>query len=178
MRSLRKWLQVTAVALFLTATGCGASLTKDIQLESVASEKVDFAGLKTYAWFGGLGLVRDTTGTWSPKGLDVTAELKFLIDRELRERGYTETTDRPDFYVGFLVAANVDQLSAVEKRGGKVGALGSGEGALIVELIDAASEQTIWVGVATAEVETERSADETRKRLEYGVEELIGRVPR
>ena len=38
---------------------CGGSLTSDIKAESAADEKVNFSGMKSYAWFGGLGALVD-----------------------------------------------------------------------------------------------------------------------
>jgi hypothetical protein len=176
---LPTWLRLTALTCALLLTACSKAPTSDIKTQVAADETVKFAGYKTYSWFAGVGMVRDDTGKWDDGDLDIAAELKFLIDRTLRDRGLNEAPGEPDLFIGFLVVADVNQLKEITDRGGKVTAIeGVGESALVIELIDAKTERTIWVGAASADAQTGRSNDEVKARLDYAVTELFKGLPR
>lgn len=162
------------------ATSCSPKAqTSDIKTQTAADETIKFAGYETYAWFAGVGLLHDDTGKWDSGDLDITAELKFLIDKSLRERGLNESSSNPDLFVGFLIVADVNQLQEITDRGGKVAAVeGVGESALVIEVIDAKTERTIWVGAAAGDVQTGRSRDELKARLDYAVTTLLEGLPK
>lgn len=172
--------RIFVFAALLLFAGCAPKAqTSDIKTQTAADETVKFAGYKTYTWFAGVGMVRDDTGKWNDGGLDVTAELKFLIDKSLRERGLNESTSSPDLFIGFLIVADVNQLKEITDRGGKVTSIeGVGESALVIEVIDAKTERTIWVGAAAGDAQTGRSQDELKARLNYAVTELFKGLPK
>lgn len=170
---------VTALGLALPGCTDSNTLTADIKTQVQASEKVKFSGYKTYYWFESDGAVDDELGRWKGTDLDIPAEVKFLIDRELRARGFTEVKEEPDLFVGFFVSATIDHFKQVERRGGKVPAVeGAGEGSVVIEVIDAETERTVWVGVARGEAQTGRTDEEMRARLEHIVTKLIEQLPR
>lgn len=173
-------LRIFAFAALFLAAGCAPKAqTADIKTQTAADETVKFAGYKTYTWFAGVGMVRDDTGKWDDGDLDITAELKFLIDKSLRERGMNESTSSPDLFIGFLVVADVNQLKQITDRGGKVTSIeGVGESALVIEVIDAKTERTVWVGAAAGDAQTGRSQDELKARLNYAVTELFKGLPK
>lgn len=176
---LSKWLCGALISCAIFAGGCSKAPTSDIKTQAVADESVKFSAYESYAWFAGIGIVRDETGRWDDGDLDITAELKFLIDRTLRDRGLTEASTSPSLFVGFLVAADVNQLEEVKARGAKVASLeGTGESALVIELIDAETGHTVWPGVASADVQTGRTNDEVKARLDYAVTKLFDQLPR
>ena len=169
-----------AMLLMLAATGCGSSLTADIKAESAADEKVNFSGMKSYAWYGGLGALQDDTELWAQPGFDMTQECKFVIDRELRKKGFSESASDPDVFVAFVLVADVNQVRKIDaERGENVENLeGIGKGALLIELIDAETAKTIWLGGATAKVSSKYSDEERKQRLDYAVTELIAQLPK
>ena len=81
--------------------------------------------------------------------------------------------------MAFLLVADVNQVKKIdEERGGNVENLeGVGKGALLIELIDAETTKTIWLGGATAQVSSKYSDDERKQRLDYAISELIGQLP-
>ena len=176
----RGYGRVVATLLILAATGCGSSLTADIKAESAVDEKVNFSGMKSYAWYGGLGALIDDTELWSKPGFDMAQECKFVIDRELRKKGFSESSSDPDVFVAFLLVADVNQIKKIdEERGGNVENLqGVGKGALLIEVIDAETAKTIWLGGATAKVSSKYTDEERKQRLDYAVSELIAQLPK
>jgi hypothetical protein len=176
---LSHWLKLTTLSCALVLCSCSKAPTTDIKTQVAADETVKFSGYKSYSWFAGVGMVRDDTGKWDDGDLDITAELKFLIDSKLRGRGLNEATSTPDLFIGFLIVADVNQLKEITDRGGKVSSIeGAGEAALVIELIDAKTERTVWVGVASADAQTGRSNDEVKARLDYAVTELFKGLPK
>src|SRR5688572_31109027 len=109
---------VAAILLMLAATSCGTSLTADIKAESAADEKVNFSGMKSYAWFGGLGALIDDTNLWAQPKFDMAQEAKFVIDRELRKKGFSESSSDPDVFVAFLLVADVNQVKKIDDERG------------------------------------------------------------
>jgi hypothetical protein len=93
----------------LFIAGCASSVTKDIMIDAQADPKVDFKGYATYTWLGSAAIVYDPDGKWEPPQFDADAEIKFLIDRELRKRGMSEDSVNPDMIVAF--AAGIDMAS-------------------------------------------------------------------
>ena len=171
---------IAGILLMLAATGCGSSLTGDIKAESAVDEKVNFSGMKSYAWYGGLGALIDDTELWAKPGFDMAQECKFVIDRELRKKGFSESSSDPDVFVAFLLVADVNQIKKIDdERGGNVENLqGVGKGALLIELIDAETAKTIWLGGATAKVSSKYTDEERKQRLDYAVSELIAQLPK
>jgi len=175
------WLKLIALCYFVVSLAACApkAPTSDIKTQVAADETVKFSGYKTYTWFAGVGMVRDKTGKWDDGDLDIAAELKFIIDKTMRERGLNEATENPDLFIGFLIVADVNQLKEITDRGGKTTVIeGVGESALVIELIDVKTERTVWVGAAAGEAQTGRSNDEVKARLNYAVSELFKGLPK
>jgi hypothetical protein len=161
----------------LLVCACAKAPTSDIKTAAAVDETIKFSGYRTYGWFAGLGLINDDSGRWDNGDLDIANELKFKIDKAMRERGLNESPE-PQLLIGFLVAANLDQLKEISDRGGKVSSVeGVGKSALVVELVDASTKHTVWVGAASGDAQTGRSTDELKERLDYAVTELFKALP-
>jgi hypothetical protein len=173
------WLRVIALPCVLLVCACAKAPTSDIKTAAAADETIKFSGYKTYGWFAGVGLVKDDTGRWDNGSLDVGAELKFNIDKALRDRGLNESSANPQLLISYLIAANIDQLKEIEGRGGDVSSVeGVGKSALVVELVDASTQHTVWVGAAAGDAQTGRSTGELKERLDYAVTEVFKALPR
>jgi hypothetical protein len=84
-------LLIVLSAVFLLLTGCASSVTKDIIVDTDVDPKANLKGYSSYAWLGSASIVYDPEGQWEPPQFDMDNEVKFLIDRELRAHGMTET---------------------------------------------------------------------------------------
>jgi hypothetical protein len=184
--STRKWntmhrslFRIITLSGLVFLSACAKVPTSDIKTRAAVDDTVKFSGFETYSWFAGLGLVKDDTGRWDNGELDVSAELKFIIDKSMRERGLNESSAHPDLLVGFLIVADLNQLQEVSERGGKVSSIeGVGKSALIIELIDARTNHTVWLGAAAGDAKTGRSSAELKERLDYAVTALFRDLPR
>jgi len=170
-------LAVSAVLLLLT--GCASSVTKDIIVEAEADPTINFSGYTSYTWLGSAAIVFDPEGKWEPPQFDADAEIKFHIDRELRERGMTEDSVDPDLIVGF--AAGIDMSSMeidIDPKSNLTTLDNVPLGALTVILVDARTGFAIWAGIATAEIQQSPSQETIKKRLEYAVSLMFKKLPK
>ena len=92
----RNAVVLVAALVPLLFSACSSVPTKDIEFEAAADPKVRFAGYKSYAWLAEATILRDPDGHWKPPSFDADSEIRFLIDRELRGRGMTESASDPD----------------------------------------------------------------------------------
>ncbi|MCG6887295.1 MAG: DUF4136 domain-containing protein [Proteobacteria bacterium] len=166
------------LTLFVLLAGCATSVTKDISVKAEADPKARFSGYKTYAWLGSARIVEDADGTWEPPKYDADAEVKFLINTELRDRGMEEVTSNPDLVVAFALGVDMDALKLKEDPKSKIKSLENvPQGALVVILVDAASGYVIWVGEAEAELQKNMDDKIATERLKYAITEMFKRIP-
>jgi hypothetical protein len=163
----------------LLILGCASPQMSDINIETEVNPKVELTGYKTYSWLGSAAILNDPEGRWEPPAFDADAEIVFLINRELRERGMFESQVDPDMLVFYgagidmeSVEIEVDPDTDLERM------VNVPRGALTVILIDSDSELAIWGGVATAEMKQDPDREVIRKRLEYAIEKMFTRLPR
>ena len=166
-------------AVLLLVTGCATSVTKDISVDTDSDPKTNFSGYKSYAWLGSATIVYDAEGKWEPPSFDADAEIKFLIDRELRKRGMVEDSLNPDMIVIFAAGVDMDVMQYKIDPESEIDLLENVPlGALSVVLVDADTEIVIWAGLATAEIQEEPSSEVVKKRLDYAVTEMFKELPR
>ena len=140
---------------------------------------MNFAGYKTYAWLGSATILNDPRGQWEPPEFDADAEIKFLIDRELRKRGMSESYTSPDVIVAYAAGVDMDALDLKTDPTTNNTVLDNvPQGALVVALVDGDTGFVIWVGAATGEVQTRPDANVAKARLDYAVTQLMGRLPK
>ncbi len=167
----------TVLALMLLVTSC-ASVTKDIVVETDMDPKANLKGYSTYTWLASAAILYDPEGKWEPPQFDADAEIKFLIDRELRKRGMIESAANPDLIVAF--AAGIDMATMeikIDPESYLETLRNVPMGALVVALIDGKTGLAIWGGVATAEIQESPSMEVIKKRLDYAVSSMFKKLP-
>ena len=172
---------VSAAALGVALSlACASTPTSDIRVHSAADKKSNISAYKSYAWDTSAGVLNDRTGVWVPKDVDTQAELQFLIDEKLRGRGMTVAQESPDLLVSMLIAADVRDVEEIKsKRGEAVAGLDPvGKGALLVELVDAETGKTVWLGAAEGEVRGSNTLEQSKERLAYAVDKLFEQLPK
>ncbi len=171
-------IKVVVLAVTVVLISCSRGLTQDIKTQAVVDPHASFSNISTYGWYGAAEVLNDPQEMWTPGAVDPGAEIKFLIDEKLRNRGWSESPT-PEVLIAFLVVNEVKDLAVIEdERAGNVPDLvGVGEGALLVEVIDANTRTSMWIGAATAETRTGRPADDVKARLKYAVDHLFSQLP-
>ncbi len=155
--------------LLVLLVGC-APYAKDIRIETELDSKADITAYKSYAWLGDVSILNDPNEKWQPSGLDISSEIKFMIDRELRAGGLHLSDDKPDLAVSFLVGADMESMKLKADPDSKLESLQNvPEAALVVILIDVATENVIWLGKAEGEVQKGADQEQVRKRIDYAI---------
>ena len=172
--NIRCYLVIGAMALL--GAGC-ATVTKDIKVDAETRPGTDLTRYKTYAWIGSAQIINDPRGQWEPPKLDADAEIRWLIDRELRKRGMTEVNRSPDLLVGFAAGINMEALELVKDPETKADSMRKvPKGALVVVLADAATRVPLWLGTATADLQEKPDVEMAQKRLDYAVTRMFEKI--
>lgn len=173
----RGWVLGVMLGVTSVFVGCSKGPTSDIQSQFVAAPDFDASKYKTFGWGAGAVVSKDPLMAWSDNELDFFEETKFLIDENLRHRGLT-VSNEPELFVSFLLLNDVEQLKEVEsERAGELPKLaGVGKGALLIEIVDATTGSTAWLGAVTAETDSGRSTDAKKQRLRYAVDQVLGKL--
>jgi hypothetical protein len=168
---------VPLLALWLLA-GC-ASVTEDIRVQSESDPGLDLGSYRTYSWLGAAEIAPDTHGNWEPPGFDADAEIRRLLNRELRRRGMREVDSDAQLVVGFGAGINPEVFQIVENPDNKMYTLQNApRAALVVVFIDPRTRRPVWVGTAVGDVKAGRSADEVRRRIDYAVTSMLRQAAR
>lgn len=175
---MKKLMTGVIVAIVLLSS-CSSIPTKDIKFDTEADPKVNFAGYETYAWLGAAAILNDPYGQWEPPTFDADAEIKFLIDRELRKRGMSENSADPDMFVVFAAGIDMETLELKADPQTKMEKWSNvPQGALLIAMVDGESTFVIWAGVATAEIQQSPDTQTVKARLDYAVTGLLKELPR
>ena len=174
----KKYVGFFAIVAMLLAS-CASTPVKDIKFDAQADPKANFSGYKTYAWLGSAAIVNDALGQWEPPQFDADAEIKYLIDRELRKRGMSESANSPDLVVVFAAGVDMDAIGLKVDPKTKITMLANvPRGGLVLAFIDSASGFVIWTGLASGEVQKNPDMQTVKARLDYVVTQLFKRIPK
>ena len=147
---------------------------QDIQVDAKTNPKTNLSGYKTYAWLGAAKALNDPSKKWQPPKMDITGDIKYLIDRELRKHNINSTTVEPDLAVAFVIGVDMDALELKDDPATQGDILENiPQGALVVALIDIETGYAVWVGVAKANIIEGASAELVRERLDYAVSNMF-----
>ena len=156
-------------------SGC-ATLTRDIRVETETDPGIDLAAYQTYGWLLSAEVVNDPNGNWEPPGFDADAELRFLINKELRGKGLKEVARQPDLLVAFAAGINMEVFEINTKSESEMYTLKNApKGALVVIMIDSTTRNAVWAGSAVGDIKTDRSSTEVSKRLAYAVKTMFAK---
>ncbi len=160
------------LVFFVFLAGCSS-----IKVQTNYDDTVDFAPYKTFAFHEESIQVEGTLAS----RVAVVRAIKDEIENELTSDGYQESKDSPDFLVAFH-ASVIDPVS-VNYNPGRYSAWGSGasmiqtvsEGTLIVDIIDAGSNELVWRGTASGAVE--RGSDKASEKIHDAVHKIMAKFP-
>jgi hypothetical protein len=148
-------------------------------VDAQVDPKANFTGYTSYTWLGSAAVLNDPACQWEPPTFDADAEIKFLIDRELRKRGKTEDSVNPDLIVAFAAGIDMAALELKTDPKTKISALENvPRGGLVVALVDSDTGYVIWVGVATADIQGPTDTKVAKARLDHAVTEMFRKLPK
>lgn len=176
---MKKHLLAIATLLVFLAGCASTNVTKDIMVKTDVDPKANLSGYKSYAWLGAAAIVFDEQGQWEAPQFNVGAEIKFLVDRELRAHGMSEDSVNPDLVVAYSVGIDMDSMEIKTDPENDLEVLKNiPQGALTVILVDAQTGLAVWAGVASAELQEYPTIETSKKRLDFAVSEMFSKLPR
>jgi hypothetical protein len=172
-------IMVAVFAGLLVVACASTKLTKDIDVDVQSAPGVKINNYKSYAWVATAQILNDPQGQWEPRNFDADAEIRFLIDRELRKRGVSQVDLNPDMLVAYIAGVDMEALELKKDPQQDMEVLQNNpKGALAVIFISPVNGKAIWAGVAVGNVQGKRSSEETKKRLDYSVSEMFRKMPK
>ena len=178
--------------------GVGCMSLEPIEVSVDHDPKASFQGLKTYAWMARPAPKPGEEEIYTPQ---LKSNVERAVVRELKRRGFTQTSSNPDFLVGWYAAINdaVETSSvgsyygyaegagwdARYSRGGRQYVSGGvrlrryeyEKGSLIVDVVDPKTKRPIWRGTASAEVFPDWSEGKRRARIDTAIGMLLQEFP-
>ena len=165
--------------VILLITGCTQIPTRDITIETIADSKANFDGYKTYQWLVSAEFLNDPKGQWKRPDFDTDTEIQFLVNRELRRKGMSESSSSPDMLVGFVAGVDMDALGLrLDPETNMSTPENIPQGGLVIVLVDGGTGFVIWIGVASAEIQQGADANLMKARLDYAVTQMLKKIPK
>ncbi len=144
----RNVISFLATAAFLA--GCGGGLQVDTDFDP----QTDFASMQTYAW-----AQRTPTGDDDPRVYNpvVARRLKTAVDNALQAKGFREVSSSPDVYVAWhgAITGKMTQHDVINDYGygwGQTEVREWDEGTLLIDFIDAGTEELVYRTVGQAKL--------------------------
>ena len=177
MNIARAFEVLALVTLVSFSPGC-ATTYQDIQVDAEANPKVNFDGYNTYAWAAAAAIVRDPDHEWTAPDLNIGAEIKHLVDRELRARDMTEVVNSPDVFVTYAVGVDMKALDVVVgDEDGVERWENVPKGAVMIILTDPQTRRVMWYGTAEGDIEEHRTLEVSRDRLDHAITKMFKKSP-
>jgi hypothetical protein len=174
-----KTLKATVWIFILTVViaGC-SSLTGDIQIAIATDPAANLSRYKSYTWLGDVSALNDPENKWQAPKMNITDDIKFVIDRELRKKGIFSYTKDPDLAVVFFTGVDMENMAIKADPNTQQDVLKNIPAAdLVVALIDVKTNYVVWMGQASAEVMQNRTDEMIRERIDYAITEMFKRFP-
>lgn len=166
------------VSILFALGGCATTPVSDIEVNAEVSPNYTPSEYKTYTWLATAEIINDPEGNWEPREFDADVEIKRLIDREMSARGITEVAVYPNVFIAFAAGVDMDRLELREDPGQKIDVLQNvPRGALVVMIIDGATGNPVWAAAAVGDVDSKRTPEETKARLDYVVRQMFRKLP-
>lgn len=179
MKTLLRIFTLALIASLYACSMLGTSTSnKDIIFASEVDPKVNFKGYTTYNWIGSASIMNDPTQQWKAPGFDANAEIKFLIDLELRAKGMSESSEKPDVLVGYALGINMTNIEYKTNPDKSFKTLEAAPlGALVIMMVDANTGVIIWASSAKADIQG-NTGEAAKERLKYVINSMIGSLPK
>ena len=173
---MRKLTTLLLTVTLVLLSGCAVFNTdmQDIKVDAVTDPKANMAGYSTYVWLGAVGGLNDPTEKWQPPSMDITGDIKYLIDRELRKHGINSATENSDLAVAFFIGVDMEAMQLKDDPDTQGDVLENvPQGALVVALIDTKTGYVVWRGLAKADIVVGASSEQIRNRLDYAISKMF-----
>ena len=168
---------VTLLILTIILSAYASTLTKDIEVVTASDPKVNLKAYTKYAWLGSAALLNDPEGKWQPAKFDISSDIKFLIDRELRKKDLLEVADQDaEIAISFFTGVDMEAKGLKADPNTQVEIpTNVPKTALIVVALDIQTGFVIWMSVATGDINEDASIETTKARINYAVTKMFNK---
>jgi len=144
-----------------------------------------FTAYHTYEWVSGK---QEVTGDKRLDNALVDARIRQAVEAQLRSKGYTApAAAKPDFYVAYhvgmkdMMKGSSTQNYIGDRAHGTYTTLSDiqpyKEGTLLIDIVDAASNQLVWQASALTEVHPGMTPEERNERIGSVVRAMLSHFP-
>lgn len=179
---MKIFISALTLTLLLSLNACSniysSSSNSDITFKTDIDPKANFKGYKSYTWMGAASIMNDPSNQWKAPGFNANAEIKLLIDNELRAKNMSETSQKPDVLVGYALGINMTNIEFKENKDKSFKSLEEApKGALVILMVDAETGVVIWASSAKADIQG-NTGDAAKSRLAFAVKSMLGSLPK
>jgi len=176
MKLKSKFLIAALASIMLS--GCASTTKyKDIAIDTETDPQADFTGYQTYAWGAAAAIIRDPNNEWAPTDLDIGAEIRYITDRELRQKGLSQVVNNPDLFAIYAVGVDMKALNVVVDEENVMRFQDAHKGGVMIILADSKTLEVVWAGSAEAELLEVPDMDLGKKRLDYAISAMFDEYP-
>lgn len=175
---MKSMLCLAVVCFAAIIAGCAPSVTVNYDYDT----EYNFAPLKVYAW-----IPIKATGSVSELRIRRFVD---ALNNQLQAKGYTLSTDNPDFLVA-VHGSTKEQINVTDSGYGYGPRYGRGwgtgysdidvyqytEGTVFVDIVDAESRHMVWRGTAQTEVDDSASPEKQEQRFAEIAARLFSNFP-
>jgi hypothetical protein len=177
---MRRHFFLYGILLFVVAAAC-----RSPQVGYDYDRSADFGRYRSYAW---VSAGQEATGDKRLDNSLVNARIRAAIDAQLRAKGYVVSADgSPDFLVGYH--AGMKDLLKGSSTQNYIGDRAQGtfttisdiqsyhEGTLLIDIVDATSQQLVWQASARADVDQSLGPKERDAKVNDIVRAMLAHFP-
>jgi len=172
---MKKYYPIAILILSAFLSACSSVPTSDIKVDAAADPKVNLSAYKTYTWLGSAAVLNDPEKKWQPAEFDISSDIKFLIDRELRNKNLSEVQDKnAEIAMSFFTGVDMEAkgLKADPKTNVEIPA-NIPKAALVVVALDVETGFVIWIGTATGDISENATMEITKARIDYAITKMF-----
>ena len=150
----------------------------DIMVATAVKEGAGFDGKGTYAWQGLVSDAVETGASWKEPQPSVVAEIKRAVDKKLAARKMKETAESPSFHAYYGTGVDMTAVSLVDGSGGTLTKVDQmAKVGMCIILVDAASGDRVWAGVATGDIDWSATNERMSERIQFAVDKMFKDFP-
>lgn len=176
----------SAAILIASVLAGGSGALAEEKVKAITTPGVDMASYRTYEWLPPRVLTKSGVVENHPANPLIRA----AVDRQLTARGLTEAKTAGDLQVAATaLTESIPQVEAVLMAEGNnmmygtpIATMGryNKEGTLVVNLIDAKTKKTAWIGLARESLpnKAQQEPDEIQKKLDSAAKKMFQKYPK
>ena len=164
---IKSTVMVTALIGF---TGCTS--TSDIKVNTHKSEKVDFAGYKTYDLLQGSKVANKSQSIKISNDKNINLEIEKILNSELKKKGKTFTEQNPDLHIAYMAAEDINTVEKMLDQKDQNTIQNVKLGSMVLVAIDAQTNKILAISTAEGQIKN-LSYDEKKKRITYAIKKML-----